>query len=157
MSTLNNQLKEALVEALNELFNAEDEAHADGLIDIITEIRGDTNLIMYADKYVETNVWKKLRSTTSYIQTLMSTTATFVQCIDDIDDAIKHCVPGFIPFTNSTGIVDDETITKAAELGELEKTLKDNYWLFFLMYAATNMRVVNQFLASMIPAKGAKK
>lgn len=156
MSDLNNQMKNALVEALNELFNAEDTAHAEGLIAIITEIRGDTNLIMFADKYVETNVWKKLREKTSYIQTVMATTATFVQCIDDVDMAIKRFVPGFVPFTNATDIVDDETIEKAADHPELEKILKANYWLFFLMYAATNMRVVNQFLASLVPAKGGK-
>jgi hypothetical protein len=156
MSDLNNQLKEALVEALNELFNAEDEAHAEGLVTIITEIRGDTNLIMFADKYVESNVWKKLREKTSYIQTLMATTATFVQCVDDIDLAIKRFVPAFVPFTNATGIVDNETIDKAAEHSELETILKANYWLFFLMYAATNMRVVNQFLASLVPTKGGK-
>ena len=156
MSELNNQLKRALVEALNELFNAEDDLHAQGLIDIIDEIRGDTNLIMFADKYVETNVWKKLRENTSYIQTLMATTATFVQCIDDIDKAIKRFVPAFIPFTNGTGIVDDETIAKAADHAELEDVLKCNYWLFFLMYAATNMRVINEFLLSVVPAKGGK-
>lgn len=156
MSELNNQIKEALVEALTELFNAEDELHAQGLIEIINEVRGDTNLIMFADKYVETNVWTKLRENTSYIQTLMATTATFVQCIDDIDLAIKRFVPGFVPFTNATGIVDNETISKAVEHDELEKALKSNYWLFFIMYAATNMRVVNHFLAPLVPGRGNK-
>ena len=157
MSELNNQMKQALVETLDELFNAEDEAHAHGLINIINEIRGDTNLIMFADKYVVTNVWKKLREQTSFIQTLMATSATFVQCIDDIDLAIKRFVPGFVPFTNSTGIVDNETIEKAAEHRELEDILKANYWLFFLMYAATNMRIVNHFLAQLVPTKQGKK
>ena len=156
MSDLNNQMNNALVEALSELFEAEDEAHAQGLVTIITEIRGDTNLIMFADKYVETNVWKKLREKTSYIQTVMATTATFVQCIDDIDVAIKRFVPGFVPFTNATAIVDNETIEKAAEHDELITILKNNYWLFFLMYAATNMRIVNRFLEQLVPTKGGK-
>ena len=157
MSDLNNQLQEALVEALEELFNAEDAAHAENLIKVITEIRGDLNLIMMTDEYVERYVWEKLRNATSNIQTLMATTATFVQCIDDIDSVIKRYVRAFVPFTNATLIVDNETITKAAEHSELEKILLNNYWLFFMMYAATNMRTVNRFLATIVPAAKGKE
>jgi hypothetical protein len=159
MSDLNNQLKEALVEALDELFNAEDVAHSHKLIDTITEIRGDLNLIMMTDDYAEKHVWDKLRNVTSNIQTLMTTTATFVQAIDDIDVAIKKFVGAFVPFTNKTAIVDNETLKKAVEHTELEQVLLNNYWLFFLMYAATNMRVVNAYLSTLIPkgkGRGAK-
>jgi hypothetical protein len=156
MSDLNNQLQEALVEALEELFNAEDEAHAENLVRVITEVRGDLNLIMMTDEYVERYVWEKLRNATSNIQTLMATTATFVQCIDDIDSVIKRYVRAFVPFTNTTQIVDTETITKAADHDELEKILLSNYWLFFMMYAATNMRTVNRFLATIVPKEKKK-
>lgn len=151
MSDLNNQLKEALVEALEELFNAEDTTHAAALVNSINEIRGDMNLIMMTDQYVEKYVWQRLRVVTSNIQTLMSTTTTFVQCIDDIDAAIKNHVRSFVPFTNATKIVDDETIKKAVERPELEKILTDNHWLFFLLFASTNMRIVNAFLQSIVP------
>jgi hypothetical protein len=89
----------------------------------------------------------------------MTTTATFVQAIDDIDVAIKKFVGAFVPFTNKTAIVDNETLKKAVEHTELEQVLLNNYWLFFLMYAATNMRVVNAYLSTLIPkgkGRGAK-
>lgn len=151
MSDLNNQLKEALVETLEELFNAEDPAHAELLVKTIIEIRGDMNLIMMTDQYVEKHIWAKLRDPTSNIQTLMSTTTTFVQCIDDIDTVIKKYVAAFVPFRSATMIVDDETISKAADHTELEKVLLNNYWLFFLLFAATNIRVVNAFLQTIVP------
>lgn len=153
MSDFNNQLQEALIEALDELYNAEDAKHAELIVQTINEIRGDMNLIMMTDKYVEKHVWEKLRKITSTMQTLMSTTTTFVCCIDDVEGAIKRFVRAAIPFTNATQIVDDETINKAAEHIELEKVLMNNLWLFFLLYASTNMRIVNKFLVSIQPVK----
>lgn len=152
MSELNNQLQQALVDALEELFNAEDEAHATNLITVISEIRDDLNLIMMTSEYVEKHVWSKLRNVTSNIQTLMSTATTFLQGIDDVEGAIRTSVAKFVPFTNKTLIVDEETITKAAEHKELEDILLANYWLFFLMYAATNKRVINAYLLTRVPA-----
>jgi hypothetical protein len=157
MSESNNQLKEALVEALEELFSSDDIEHATFLVDIMREIRADLNLIMMTDKYAELYVWKKLREQVSTIQTLMSTTATFVQSIDDIDGLIGKYVRAFIPFNNATEIVDEETISKAAEHVELEKVLKSNYWLFFLMFASTNMRIVNAYLNSIAPPPGKRE
>lgn len=154
MSELNDQLQQALVEALDELFNAEDEAHATNLVQVITEIRGDLNLIMMTDKYVEQQVWARLRNVTSNIQTLMATTTTFVQGIDNIDSVIKKSVGAFVPFTSRTKIVDSDTFEKAAEHAELEEILLANYWLFFLLYASTNMRVINNYLATRVPSKG---
>ncbi len=153
MSDSNNQLQEALIEALEELYNAEDANHAELIVKTINEIRGDMNLIMMTDDYVEKHVWHKLRNVTSTIQTLMSTTTTFISCIDDVEAAIKRFVRAAIPFTNATRIVDDETIKKAAEHKELEKVLTDNLWLFFLLYASTNMRIINKFLISIQPPK----
>lgn len=151
MSEVNNQLKEALLEALEELFNAEDELHAHNLVNLISEMRADLNIIMLTDKYAALHVWHRLRQNISNVQTIMSTTATFIQCIDDPDGAINKFVPAFLPFTNKTTVVDDETITKAANHEELRQVLLSNYWLFFLIYAATNLRLVNGFLSSIIP------
>lgn len=157
MSESNNQLKEALVEALEELFSADDMAHATFLVDLMREIRADLNLIMMTDQYAELYVWKKLREQVTPVQTLMSTTATFVQSIDDIDGLIDKYVRAFIPFNNATKIVDEETLSKAAEHQELAKILKSNYWLFFLMFAATNLRLVNAYLLTITPPPGRKE
>lgn len=151
MSEVNNQLKEALLEALEELFNAEDEVHAHSLVKLISDIRADLNIIMLTDKYATAHIWHKLRQNISNIQTIMSTTATFVQCVDDIDGAITKFVSSFVPFTDRTTVVDDETIIKAASHDELKQVLLTNYWLFFLVYAATNLRIVNGFLNSILP------
>lgn len=151
MSAINSQLNDALIETLTELFNAEDEEHAQGLIALIIEVRGDMNLIMMSDQYVEANIWNKIRTKTSNVQTLMSTTATFIQQIDDIDTAIKRFVRSAVPFTSATQIVDHETITKAVDHSELERVLTCNLWLFFLLYSSTNMRVVNAYLATLAP------
>ena len=156
MSELNMQLKESFLEALEELYNAEDQIHADSLVELISEIRDDLNIIMLTNAYVETHIWSKIRAKSSNVQTLMATTSTFIQGIDDPDTAIKKYVKSFIPFTNKSIIVDNETISKAAEHTELERILLDNYWLFFLIIAATNKRILNGFLTSMIPV-GKKK
>lgn len=157
MSEINNQLKEALIEALDELYHADDEAHADYLIRTISEVRDDLNLILMTDEYAERYIWSKLRSNSSNVQTLMATTATFVQCIDNIDETIKKFVPAFVPFRSPTQIVDGETFEKAVDHAELEKVLLNNYWLFFLLYASTNKRIINGFLSTMLPVIKAKK
>lgn len=157
MSEVNNQLKEALLEALEELFNAEDELHADNLVRLISEIRADLNIIMLTDKYATVHIWHKLRQNISNVQTIMATASTFVQCIDDIDGAINKFVSAFVPFTNKTMVVDDEIIVKAANHEEIRQVLLSNYWLFFLVYAATNLRIVNGFISSILPTVKAKK
>lgn len=154
MFEANQQMRAALVEAIHELFLSEDRAHSTKLIEVFDGIRSDLNLIMMDSKYIEKYVWEKLRSPASMQQTLISTTATFLQGVDEIDSVIEQMVPRLVPFTASSMIVDDETIGKAVEHNELVKILKDNYWLFFVIYATTNMRVVLETAAEYVPADG---
>lgn len=142
MQKANEQMRAALVESIHELFLSEDNLHSAGFLEILNSIRSDLNLIMMDSQYVEANVWAKLRSPASMQQTLISTTATFLQGVDDIDAIIEKMVPRLVPFTSASLIVDDETIGKAVDHNELIKVLRNNYWLFFIIYAATNMRVV---------------
>ncbi len=142
MNEANQQMRAALIEAVHELFLSEDRKHSTQLIEVFDSIRSDLNLIMMDSKYVEKYVWDKLRKPASMQQTLISTTATFLQGVDNIDGIIEQMVPRLIPFTSSSMIVDDETIGKAVEHTDLVNILKDNYWLFFVIYATTNMRVV---------------
>ncbi|ABY63061.1 hypothetical protein ST201phi2-1p232 [Pseudomonas phage 201phi2-1] len=142
MHEANQQMRTALTESIHELFLSEDSAHSAGFIEILNGIRSDLNLLMMDSKYVEKYVWEKFRKPTSMQQTLISTTATFLQGVDNIDEVIEQMVPRLIPFTSKSMIVDDETIGKAVEHHDLVEILKDNYWLFFVVYATTNMRVV---------------
>jgi len=142
MHEANQQMKEALIESIHELFLSEDAVHSAGFIEILNSIRSDLNLLMMDSKYVEKYVWEKFRKPTSMQQTLISTTATFLQGVSDIDSIIDQMVPRLVPFTSKSTIVDDETIGKAVEHTDLKNILKDNYWLFYVVYATTNMRVV---------------
>lgn len=154
MYEANKQMRAALVEAIHELFLSEDLIHSTKLIEVFDSIRSDLNLIMMDSKYVEKYVWEKLRAPASMQQTLISTTATFLQGVDDIDTVIDQMVNRLIPFTSASMIVDDETIGKAVDQTTLAKILKDNYWLFFVIYATTNMRVVLETAAEYKPADG---
>lgn len=142
MHEANKQMRAALVEALHELFLSEDEAHRLKFIEILNDIRSDLNLIMMDSKYIELYVWEKFRSPASMQQTLVSTTATFLMAVDDIDSIIEQMVPRMIPFTERNAIVDDETLSKAVAHADLKDILKNNYWLVFILYAVMNMRVV---------------
>lgn len=154
MHEANQQMRAALIEAIHELFLSEDLNHSTKLIEVFDSIRSDLNLIMMDSKYVERYVWEKLRTPASMLQTVISTTATFLQGVDNIDSVIDQLVPRLIPFTASSMIVDDETIGKAVDHQLLAKILKDNYWLFFVIYATTNMRVVLETAAEYKPADG---
>lgn len=157
MSTTNDQLKLALLEALEELYNADDEAHADNIVKLINTIRDDLNIILMTNEYVEKYIWRELRQNSSNVQTLMATSATFIQCIDNIDELIPKYVASFVPFNNGTKIVDTETFTKAVDHSELQAVLLSNHWLFFLLYAATNKRIINGFINSILPDVKVKK
>lgn len=153
MSETNDQLALALNQALEELFNADEANIAYTLLESVNKIRDDLNIIMMSDTYAINHIWNDIRSKPGLVQTLMSTTSTFIQCIDNIDQVITSFVPMFVPFTNKSIIVDSETISKAVEHTELKEVLLNNYWLFFLLYAATNKRIVNMFLSSLLPPK----
>lgn len=135
-------MRAALVEAIHELFLSEDGKHSSAFIEVLDGVRSDLNLFMIDSKYAEINIWSKFRTPSSMLQTLVATTATFLQGVDDIDKIIEQMVPRLVPFTSSSMIVDDETLGKATDHKDLIKILKDNYWLFFVIYATTNMRVV---------------
>lgn len=153
MQEANEQLKATLVEAIHELFLSEDPKHSSNFIEILNGIRSDLNLIMITDKYVEKYIWEKFRSPASMQQTLIATTATFLMGVDDIDGVIDAVVPRWIPFKAATKIVDDETITKAVEHTDLTRLLKDNYWLFFVIFTALNMRIVLETTLAHVPGQ----
>lgn len=153
MHSYNEQMRTALAEAIHELFLSEDTAHSTAFLEVLDGIRSDLNLFMVDSKYAETNIWVKFRTPSSMLQTLIATTATFLQGVDDVDKIIDQMVPRLIPFTATSMIVDDETIGKAVEHADLAKILKDNYWLFFVIYATTNMRVVLEISLNYTPGK----
>lgn len=151
MQKANEQMRGALNESIHELFLSEDNLHSTEFLSILNDIRSDLNLVMIDSRYAEKHIWEKFRKTPSMLQTLMSTTATFLQGVDDLDDTIMMLVPRLVPFTNQSEIVDDETIGKAVDQSALADVLKKNYWLLFIIYAATNMRVVQEAAAEYIP------
>ena len=147
-------MREALGEAIHELFLSEDTKHSTAFVEVLDGIRSDLNLFMVDSQYAEKNIWGKFRTPSSMLQTLISTTATFLLGVDNIDQVIEQLVPRLVPFTAKSMIVDDETIGKAVDHTELVKILKDNYWLVFVIYAATNMRVVLEISLTYTPSTG---
>lgn len=140
-------MRTALTEAIHELFLSEDKQHSAGFIEVLNDIRSDLNLIMMDSKYAETYVWAKFRTPASMQQTLMSTAATFLSGVDDLDKVIESFVVRLIPFTERNEIVDDETLGKAVDHKVLKDILKNNYWLLFILYAVLNIRVVLEVAA----------
>lgn len=154
MNDANMQMKTALSEAIHELFLSEDETHRTAFIDVLNGIRSDLNLIMMDSKYIEKYVWDKFRKPSSMLQTLLCTTTTFLMGVDDIDGVITQMVPRLVPFTANNLIVDDETLGKAVDHKELLDILNNNYWLVFVLYAVTNMRVILDTLTEYVPTRG---
>lgn len=150
-------MRDALSEAIHELFLSEDTKHSTAFVEVLDGVRSDLNLFMVDSQYAEKNIWGKFRTPSSMLQTLVATTATFLQGVDNLEEVIDQLVPRLVPFTSSSMIVDDETIGKAVDHAELKKILRDNYWLIFVIYAATNMRVVLEISLTYAPptAKGA--
>lgn len=142
MREANDHMQIALINAIHELFQSEDELHRTGFIEILNDVRSDLNLIMMDSKYIEKYVWDRLRKPSSMQQTLFSTAATFLMGVDDIPGVIKTMVPRLIPFTARNDIVDDETLGKAVDHQTFTDILNNNYWLVFVLYAVMNMRTV---------------
>lgn len=156
MTTINEQATEALISTLHELFNAESEKNRNAFIGVINDIRGTMHLTMIDDRYAEKHIWSKFRGDVDLVQTVMSLTTTFIQHFDDISLVVTTLGPKFVPFTVHSKIIDDEVMDKAVDGNVLTDILKANYWLFFLLFTAVNLRVVNQVMQAYIPeqAKG---
>lgn len=156
MHLANEQMKVALIEAIHELFLSEDPKHSAGLIEALNFVRSDLNLVLMSNEYVKQYIWEKFRSPASMLQTLVNTTNTFLMGVDDIDSVIEQAAERMIPFKSGTRIVDDETLDKAVDQKELIETLKNNYWLFFVLYATSNMRIVSETSTTYIPKPASK-
>lgn len=140
---MNEQIREALVGALHEVAASGSIETFASLISAINTVRSDLVLTYMTDEYVALHVWSLLRADISLTKALLNATANFTLAIEDLDAAISSFAKKAVSFTTGSAIVDDDVMGKSATHAELEKTLKTNHWLYFILYASVHMYLVN--------------
>ncbi|AEH03594.1 hypothetical protein AVT69_gp169 [Pseudomonas phage PhiPA3] len=141
-------MQEALIVALTELMQAEDEIIVGKLITLITELRLRHMTFMLNDALVVRHLWSDIRENQALLSSLMNTTTTFIMELSSPGEAINLLARSLVPFSVESSIVDREILGKAANYPTLQQTFSTNEWLFFLVFASTQMRLVNSVLAA---------
>lgn len=140
---MNEMIREAMVGALHEVAASSSLKIFGDLIEVINMIREELVLTYMADEYVRLHVWSKIRKEVELTTALLNASVNFTLAIDDIDSAVKNFAHKAICFTSKSKIIDDDLMGKTVSQKELEETLANNHWLFLLLYASTQIYLVN--------------
>lgn len=140
---MNVSIREAMVEAIHEIAASSTQSILADFIDLIKTIREELILTYMADKYVELHIWPVVRKNIELTKALINATTNFTLAIEDLEGAIKEFANKAVCFTNNSLIIDDDLMGKSVSQAELEKTLRDNTWLFFLLFCSTHIYLVN--------------
>lgn len=140
---MNEAIREALVGAVHEIAASSTSETFSDFIEVIKKIREELVLTYMSDTYVRQNVWPLIRKDIDLTTAIISATANFSLALDDIESAIKVFAQRAVCFTAKSQIVDDDLMGKSVYAQELEKTLNQNHWLFFVLFASTQLYLVN--------------
>lgn len=146
-SGISEVLQNALGIAISELVSVDDSLVVAHILEHISELRNNMMISSFNDRVIINQIWSGIRSKQDVLGALMSTVTTFTMEIEDIDVAIGYLCKRVVPFTPDSVMVDRELLGKAANVDELEGTFRQNHWLFFLVYASTQLRHVNNIIA----------
>lgn len=143
------QMREAWVSALDELVNSTDNNHLvlHRIIELVDELRRSTQLTQLQPKRMVTMCWDSIRgSDTEMYNAVMTMATVFSLELDSVYGAIEHFIRAAIPYDPKSSIVDKATLDRTPSISELDQVLKENVWLFMLMFGATQFRVTNRFM-----------
>jgi len=147
-------LREAMVGALHEIAASSSTVNLANFIDVVKSIREDLVLTYMTDLYVTTHVWPMLRKDIDLTKSVLSGTANFCSSIDDLPGTINKFSNRVVCFTERSEIVDDDLLGKSVSQKDLEKTLINNNWLFFLLFCSIHLYLVIQVGSQYIPVEG---
>lgn len=148
---MNEIIREALVGAIHEIAaSSTPETFAD-FVEAIKTIREQLVLTYMSDEYVKLNVWPIIRKDIDLTTAIIAATANFCLAIPDLNAAIQDFSSKAICFTSKSKIVDDDLMGKSVYSEQLKITLEQNQWLFFIMFAATQVYLVNSVGGLYIP------
>jgi len=140
---MNEIIREAMIGALHEVAASSSKEVFTAFIAAIGTIREELVLTYMADKYVELHIWPLFRKEVDLTKALLNATVNFTLAIDNIGGAIEEFSNKAVSFTVKSKIVDDDLMLKSVSQQELTDTLLNNHWLFFLLFASTQMYLVN--------------
>lgn len=141
---MNEIIREALVGAVHEVAASSSRDVFANFISVIKKVREEMVLTYMDDKYVKMYVWPLLRNDINLTKALLNATANFTMAIPNLPEAINTFSNKAICFTSKTVIVDDDLLGKTISQSELKTTLENNHWLFFILFASTQIYLVNQ-------------
>lgn len=144
-------LREAMVGALHEIAASSSTVNLANFIDVVKSIREDLVLTYMSDLYVTTHVWPMVRKDIDLTKSVLSATANFCSSIDDLGATINKFSNRVVCFTAQSAIVDDDLLGKSVSQKDLEKTLLNNNWLFFLLFCSIHLYLVIQVGSQYIP------
>lgn len=150
---INDNLKFALGEAVAEMIFSSSEEHIRLIMETVNEIRNTTLIAHLNDRVIINKVWDSIRTKQDVMITLFSITATFNLHLNDVDEACEWFIGRFVPYRATSSIVDKETIDKTIPEKDVQGMFKDNLWLFFLVYASTQLRVVMPIIQQVVKSK----
>lgn len=156
------QMREAWVQALDELVNSSDSNWQifNRIIALVTELRNSEQMTQLQPSRMVNMCWDSIRGSDVQMYTsVMAMTTTFTMELDSLDNAVEHFVASLVPYTPHSKIVDQQTLKRTPDKKELGETLRANAWLFMLMFGATQFRVTNKFMigAGVKSERGNKK
>lgn len=140
---MNETIREAMIGALHEVAASSSKETFTAFIAVIGTIREELVLTYMADQYVDMHIWPLLRKEVDLTKALLNATVNFTLAIEDIDSAITEFSNKAVSFTAKSKIVDDDLMKKSVSQQELATTLLNNHWLFLLLFASTQMYLVN--------------
>lgn len=140
---MKDSVREALVGAIHEVAASSDKRVFADLIEVIKNIRDEYIITYMTDEYVRQHIWPMIRKDTDLTMALLNATANFTLAIDNLDEAIAEFSNKVVSFTSASIIVDDDLMKKSSSQTELKKTLTNNHWLFFILFATLHLYLVN--------------
>lgn len=150
---MNEMIREALVGAIHEIAASSTlETFAD-FVSVVKQVREELVLTYMSDEYAKRNVWPLIRKEIDLTTAVINATANFCLSIDDVEAAITAFANKAICFQAKSQIVDDDLMGKTVYAAELAKTLNQNHWLFFILFASTQIYLVNSVGAIYIPTE----
>lgn len=152
-ANINLVMQEALIIALEELFQSTTAEDSTALVGYINTIRESYNMFHLSDAQLVSKLWTEMRMDPSknVVSNLMHTTTSFLLEMENPEVGYKHLAERMVPYSNNSTIVDKELIGKSPKLDDLVKYFANNEWLFFMIFAALNMRLVNTVVQKYVP------
>ena len=148
---LNTQIQEAWIAALTEyvaLNPVGEGSMIPNLIDVIRQVRTHHLTREAKNETFRSKVYEDIRNIPAFYTLFMSAATTFNLALPDQYAAIEFFSQRCEVYKVSSNVVDNGVLGSKAPPEALTTILKENPWLFMLLYASTQERITVATLAS---------